>query len=60
MFGRKEMIFVGTALVAVLLRVRTGTPLRRDFAGSTSPVPTKSNPSITGFSTHPKGTVEKP
>ena len=43
MFGRKEMIFVGTALVAVRLKVRTGT----------SPVPTKSNPSITTFSTVP-------
>jgi len=38
------MIFVGIALVAVLIEIRTGT----------SPVPTKSNPSITGFSTHPK------
>jgi len=45
--------------MAVLLGVRTGTPPRRDFASSTSPVPTKSNPSITGFSTHPKGRGNK-
>ena len=41
--------------MAVRLKVRTGTPPRRDFASSTSPVPTKSNPSITGFSTLPLG-----
>jgi len=40
----KETIFVGTALVAVRLKVRTGT----------SPVPTNSNSSIPGFSTAPK------
>jgi len=41
--------------MAVLLRVRTGTPQKRDFARSTSPVPTNSNSSITGFSTVPLG-----
>jgi len=43
-FKSKERGGVGTALVAVLLRVRTGT----------SPVPTNSNSSITSFSTVPK------
>jgi len=40
----KEWVFVGTALVAVRLRVRTGT----------SPVPTQYNLLQIGFSTHPE------
>jgi len=48
-FKSKERGFVGTALVAVRFKVRTGT----------SPVPTKHILFETGFSTHPLGAVEK-